>query len=275
MRIDTLAILGVGLMGASVGLAAKARGVARRVIGFDTNREHIKIAEENGSIESSCADIEEAQLIVVCTPVDLIAEQISKIARELPLDAVVTDLGSTKRRIVMAVERDNRNVNYVGSHPMAGSEKKGPSFARGDMFEGRPVILTPTLRTSERALKVVTDFWTALGSRVVTMSPEEHDAAVAAVSHLPHAVSAALAGCTDLNLVPISAGGWRDTTRVAGAGPGIWTPIFRENREAVIAALDHFSDHLVGFRRLLEADDGLGITAWLADAKRVRDALGS
>ena len=88
-------------------------------------------------------------------------------------------------------------------------------------------------------------------------------------------VSAALAGCTDLNLVPVSAGGWRDTTRVAGAGPGIWTPIFRENREAVIAALDHFSDHLAGFRRLLEADDGPGITAWLVDAKRVRDALGS
>jgi len=110
---------------------------------------------------------------------------------------------------------------------------------------------------------------------VLTMSPGEHDRAVAAVSHLPHAVAAALAGQTDPELLPLSAGGFRDTTRVAAAGPGIWTPIFRENRDAVLASLDRFSDHLASFRELLAADDGPGLSAWLADAKRVRDALGS
>ncbi|MFO0936259.1 MAG: prephenate dehydrogenase/arogenate dehydrogenase family protein [Gemmataceae bacterium] len=273
--IDTLAIIGVGLMGASVGLAAKSRGLARRIIGFDSDPEHLRIAEAYEGIETTNVRIQDAQLIIVCTPVDRIAAEIVRLEGQIPPSAVITDLGSTKQRIVEAVELSSIHNQYVGSHPMAGSEKKGPAFANPELFAGRPVILTPTARTQEQPLKTVSDFWTALGCRVVRMSPKEHDAAVAAVSHLPHAVASALAGCTDISLVPVSAGGWRDTTRVAGAGPGIWTPIFRENRDAVIAALHHFSDHLASFRRLLEADDGPGITAWLADAKRVRDALGS
>ena len=279
MKIDTLAIVGVGLMGASVGAAALAKGVARQVIGVDTSIKHLESAFRNRSITAVASHVDlavrESDFVVVCTPVDSIANLVVEASRCAEPHAVITDVGSTKRRIVEAVEKLAPSARYVGSHPMAGSEKKGPDFARNDLFDNRPVILTCTNRTDPKITQLVTDFWNALGSRVVTMTPEEHDAAVAAVSHLPHAVSAALAGCTDLNLVPVSAGGWRDTTRVAGAGPGIWTPIFRENREAVIAALDHFSDHLAGFRRLLEADDGPGITAWLVDAKRVRDALGS
>ena len=274
MEIETLAIVGVGLIGASIGAAAKSHGVARHVVGIDTNHEHLHTALANRFIDAVAESVKEADFIVVCVPVDQIADCVIEAARIVRSDAVITDAGSTKGRIVDAVSRHSIG-NFVGSHPMAGSEKKGPAYARADLFHDRPVILTPTHNADDRLTQRVGAFWQQLGARVVRMTPESHDRAVAAVSHLPHAVAAALAGQTDPDLLPLSAGGFRDTTRVAGAGPGIWTPIFRENRAAVLAALDHFSDHLARFRALLAADDGPGLTAWLAEAKRVRDALGS
>jgi cyclohexadieny/prephenate dehydrogenase len=274
MEIETLAIVGVGLIGASVGAAAKSYGVARRVIGVDTNKDHLRIARENHAIDDCADSLESADFIAVCVPVDRIASCIVDAARGANPNVVITDAGSTKGGIVSAVKRHAVN-RFVGSHPMAGSEKKGPAYARNDLFLDRPVILTPDESTDPQALTIVETFWRHLGGRVLTMSPAEHDQAVAAVSHLPHAVAAALAGQTDPKLIPLSAGGFRDTTRVAAAGPGIWMPIFRENREAVLLALDHFSDHLARFRELLVADDGPGLSAWLADAKRVRDVLGS
>lgn len=274
MEIETLAIVGVGLIGASIGAAAKSHGVAKRVVGIDTNTEHLRLARANQFIDSSAESVKDVDFIVVCVPVDRIAESIIDAARIVSPNVMITDAGSTKSRIVDAVSR-HAIRNYVGSHPMAGSEKKGPAHARADLFHSRPVILTPTHQTDDRVSQRVSAFWQQLGAHIVQMSPESHDRAVAAVSHLPHVVAAALAGQTDSNLLPLSAGGFRDTTRVAGAGPGIWTPIFRENREAVLDALDHFSDHLARFRELLAADDGPGLSAWLADAKQVRDALGS
>jgi cyclohexadieny/prephenate dehydrogenase len=271
MHVDTLAIVGVGLIGASVGAAAKARGAARHVVGLDANPEHLRTAIENGSIDTATDTVARADLVIVCTPVDQIAGHVLAAARDAKPGTPITDVGSTKGKIVAAAT----HPFFVPAHPMAGSEKKGPAFARADLFDGRPVMLTPTERTDERAIARVAQFWESLGSRVVRVTALEHDRIVAAVSHLPHAIAACLAGCTNLADVPLSAGGWRDTTRVAGAGAGIWTPIFRENRAAILAALDDFTDHLAGFRRLLEADDGPGLTAWLADAKRVRDALGS
>ena len=274
MEIETLAIVGVGLIGASIGAAAKSHGVARRVVGIDTNPEHIRTALANQFIDVAVETVKNADFIVVCVPVDQIAERVIDAAHVVPSNAAITDAGSTKGRIVDAVNRHSIG-NFVGSHPMAGSEKKGPAHARADLFHDRPVILTPTLRTDELLTQRVGAFWQQLGARVVHMTPESHDGAVAAVSHLPHVVAAALAGQTDPTLLPLSAGGFRDTTRVAGAGPGIWTPIFRENRDAVLDALNHFSDHLARFRELLAADDGPGLSAWLADAKQVRDDLGS
>lgn len=274
MEIETLAIVGVGLIGASIGAAAKSRGVVRQVVGVDSNSDHLRIARENGSIDRVAESIEIADFIVVCVPVDRIAACVMDASRVVKSNTIITDVGSTKSRIVAAVKQHGVN-NFVGSHPMAGSEKKGPGFAWSDLFLDRPVILTPDELTDRVVIGRVESFWRRLGGRVVTMSPELHDQAVAAVSHLPHAVAAALAGQTDPELLPLSAGGFRDTTRVAAAGPGIWTPIFRENRDAVLTALDRFSDHLARFRELLAADDGPAMSAWLADAKQVRDALGS
>jgi prephenate dehydrogenase len=158
---------------------------------------------------------------------------------------------------------------------MAGSEKKGAAFARADLFENRATVVTPTADTDPGAAEGVVEFWRSLGSRVVVMPPGDHDTAVAFVSHLPHAVAAALAGVVDPGFLPIAAGGFRDTTRIAAAAPAIWEPIFRTNRDAVLAAAEVFAARFDEFRRLLESGDGPGLVRWLSEGKRVRDAVGS
>lgn len=279
MRIDTLTIVGVGLIGGSVGLAAKARGMAGRVIGVDHDPTALVAAVSLGAIDGA-DDLSHAaaaaDLVIVCTPVDVIAGQVLAAATAAKPGTILTDAGSTKGSIVDRVDRDlPAGVFFVGGHPMAGSERKGPAAARADLFVGRAAIVTETPSTDPAAWQRVADFWTALGSRPVKMAPRQHDEAVAMVSHLPHAVAACLAGMMPLDLLPVSAGGFRDTTRVAGAGPGIWEPIFRANRDAVLTACDRFADHWARFRAMVAADDGPGLARWLADAKRVRDALGS
>jgi prephenate dehydrogenase len=280
MRVETLAIVGVGLIGGSAGLAAKARGVAGRVIGTDCNPAALDEAIRVGAIDDAITDLSSAvrtaDLVLVCTPVDVIAEHVLAVAKQARPGTIITDTGSTKHAIVSRVDREMpAGVFFVGGHPMAGSEKKGPHFSRPDLFTGRAVILTHGPYDNESVWHTVADFWIELGGKPVQMTPQDHDDAVAMVSHLPHAVASCLAGMMPLDLLPISAGGFRDTTRVAGAGPGIWEPIFRANRDAVLAAADRFADHWDQFRALVRADDGPGLARWLADAKRVRDALGS
>jgi prephenate dehydrogenase len=273
--MKSIAIVGVGLMGASVGLSAKSHGVADKILGYDSNPDHLKMAYDRGVIDGVLCDSDQPEIIIVATPVHVLVDHVIEFGRKFANCAVITDVGSTKQRVVNTLSNLHGEIPYVGSHPMAGSEKKGPSFARPDLLENRPVILTPTPNTYRRVIDRVHDFWAALGGKVVLMTAEEHDQTIAAVSHLPHAVASALAGCTNPDLLSLSAGGWRDTTRVAAAGAGIWTPIFRENRKALLASLDLFSNNISTFRKLLEADDAAGLTAWLEQAKQVRDALGS
>jgi prephenate dehydrogenase len=280
MRIDTLTIVGVGLLGGSVGLAAHARGIVKRVIGVGRDRGRLEAARTAGAIgdiADGLADgVRGADLVVFCTPVDCIAGQVAEAAPYSKSGAILTDVGSTKTNIVAAlVGRLPAGVVFVGCHPMAGSEKAGVEFARADLFEDRVAIVTPTLSSPPFAVNTLERFWQALGSRVIRMSPEEHDRAVAGTSHVPHAAAAALARALPADLLPLAATGFRDTTRVASGDPELWAAIFRANRPAVLTGLGRFADHLAEFRQLLEADDGPGLVRWLTEGKRTRDALGS
>jgi prephenate dehydrogenase len=165
-------------------------------------------------------------------------------------------------------------VVFVGSHPLAGSEKRGPEHAQAHLFQGRLTIVTRTPRTDPVALERIVSFWQALGSRVQILDPEEHDRALALTSHLPHLVASALAGLLPSGLHELTATGFRDTTRVASGDPSLWTGIFRQNRASVLEVLDRLGEHLAGFRAALAADDAALIDNWLAQGKRGRDALG-
>ncbi len=281
MQLDQLTIIGVGLIGGSVGLAAKTHGIARKIVGVGRDERSLARAQSVGAIDSFTTSLEEGvsatDLVVVCTPVDRVAQDVIAVALASPPKAVITDAGSTKGNIVreLAGKMPVGRAMFVGSHPLAGSEKKGSSNSRGDLFESRLVIVTPTSDTDMEAAALVELFWQQLGARVIRMDPFDHDEALAVTSHLPHAAAAGLAGVTPVGLLSLTAGGFRDCTRVASGDPQLWAAIFEANRDAVLTATDKFLDRMTDFRRTLAAGDVAGLTKWLAEAKQVRDALGS
>jgi prephenate dehydrogenase len=278
--VGTLAIVGVGLIGGSIGLAAKRRGVARRVLGVGRQQSSLDEALAVGAVDEVFLDAAEAlrraNLAVFCTPVDRIAEQVVDLASVCAAGTLLTDAGSTKAGIVHNIEgRLPAGVAFVGSHPLAGSEKRGPGFADAALFQGRLTVVTQTPRTDPAALEKITGFWRALGSRVRIMSPEDHDRALALTSHLPHLAAAALVGLLPAELRELTATGFRDTTRIASGDPELWTGIFAQNRPAMMEAVGQLQDWLSGFKTALLAEDWYTIDALLAQAKRTRDALGS
>jgi cyclohexadieny/prephenate dehydrogenase len=280
MLVRTLTIVGVGLIGGSIGLAAKKRGVAERVIGVGRDPGNLAKARDLGAIDHGSTDlndaVRDADLIVFCTPVDRIAEQIIQASQHCRSGAILTDAGSTKQTIVQTVEADlKKGVHFVGSHPLAGSERKGVENAQTDLFNHRLTILTPTAETLEAALTLVARFWAALGSRVRMMMPEEHDQALAFTSHLPHLIASSLAGVLPDEWRDLTATGFRDTTRIAAGEPEVWTPIFQHNRPALLSALAQLEQRLGEFRQAITNDDIVQIDQFLTQGKKVRDALGS
>lgn len=279
--MEQLTIVGVGLIGGSIGLAAKRSGVARRVVGVGRDEHTLARAVALGAIDHYSSTLAEAvagaDLVVVCTPVDRVATDAVAAAVAAPPRAVITDAGSTKANVVreVAASLPAGSAPFVGSHPLAGSEKKGSAYSRADLFDDRLVIVTPTAETDREAVSVVELFWQSLGARVVRMDPVEHDEALATTSHLPHAVAAALASVTPIQWLTLTAGGFRDTTRIAAGDPELWAAIFEANRDAVLAATDRFSASLAAFRTAVLANDRAAVVRWLADGKRIRDSLGT
>lgn len=277
---NSVAIVGVGLIGGSVGLALRRRGLADRVIGIGRREESLEVAKSRGAVTATttelAAGVADAELVIVCTPVDQIVAHVREAAEHCPPGALVTDAGSTKASIVAQLGGDlGRDVRFVGSHPLAGGEKTGPAVADAELFVGRVVVVTPTSKTRPQDGEKIARLWTQLGARVIEMSPEAHDHAVASTSHLPHVVAAALAAAVPQENLHLGAGGLRDTTRIAAGDAELWTQILLDNRAHVLAALDVFDQTLAEFRSALEAGDRQQLKQALNQAKRKRDALGS
>jgi cyclohexadieny/prephenate dehydrogenase len=280
MKIKTLTIVGVGLIGGSIGLAAKRRKVAERVLGTGRRQASLNQALAIGAIDEAFLDlataVHRAEVAVFCTPVDRIAEQVLDSAPGCAPGTLLTDAGSTKAEMVRRVEgRLPQGVAFVGSHPLAGSERRGAEHADADLFQDRLTIVTRTPATDPAALERISAFWRALGSRVQVMDPEAHDQALAMTSHLPHLLAAALAGVLPPKLQELTASGFRDTTRVAAGDPALWTGIFAQNRLAVLDALQRLDEQLTRFREALVLGNWTAVGDLLAQAKKVRDALGS
>jgi prephenate dehydrogenase len=278
VSIPTLTIVGVGLIGGSIGLAVKQRELAGRVIGVGRRQASLQQALNRGAIDEGFVDLREAvgqaDVAVFCTPVELIPEQILSAAPRCKSGALLTDAGSTKAALVRTLDgRMPAGVSFVGSHPLAGSEKRGPEHADAHLFDGKVTVITPTAGTDEGVVDQVSAFWRALGSEVLVMGAEEHDRALALTSHVPHLVAAALVALLTRDLIPLTASGFRDTTRVAAGDPAIWTGIFLQNRQAVLADLDRLGASLDHFRRALERSDRVALDRLLTQAKLMRDAI--
>ncbi len=276
-KIDTLAVVGTGLIGSSVARAARARGVVRRIVGIDRSVAHRERALTLGIVDEASAELGNAsgaEVVVFCTPVDAIAGQVLALAPACAAGTLLTDVGSTKEEIVAEVESSlPAGVSFVGGHPLAGSEKGGPDHASAHLFQGRLTVLTRTTRTDPSALARATAFWEGLGARVKVMAPDEHDRALAVTSHLPHLAASALAGMLPPELYELTASGFRDTTRLAESDPSLWAAICRQNRAAVLRALELLRDRLESFHQALASNDAEALIELLAKGKKVKQAL--
>jgi prephenate dehydrogenase len=279
-RFGTVAIIGVGLIGGSIGLAMRKLGLADRVVGVGRRQSSLRSARRVGAVTNTTIDlakgVAEAELVVVCSPVGGIVDHVRGAAEHCPAHTLITDAGSTKRSIVEALDDGlPRGCRFLGSHPLAGSEKTGPSHARAELFEGRLAIVTPTRNTRPADYDRIERFWSDLGSVVVRMSADEHDRAMAITSHLPHAVAAALATTLPEACFRLSGTGFRDTTRLAAGSPELWTQIISLNRDNVLAALARFEEQLATLRTAIYEDDLSALNDLLGKAKKNRDALGN
>lgn len=274
-------IVGVGLIGGSIGLALKERGLAETIVGVGRRQQSLDRAANVGAIDASTTDLDEgvrhAELVVIASPVSAIAGQVVQALAASGEEAFVTDAGSTKAAIVAEVSSSCQggDSRFIGSHPLAGDHRSGPEYARANLLEGRVVVVTPQEGSAEEGIAKVESFWQNLGARVVSMSPEEHDEALAATSHLPHVVASVLAGATPEKWLSLVASGWEDTTRVAAGDAELWTQIFSQNRPAVLAVIDNFQQELDDLKTSLSQQDWDKLKDTLQNAKRIRDALGN
>jgi prephenate dehydrogenase len=268
-----------------VALAARRAGVAARVIGYDQEPAAAATARERGIVDETTATPEEAvagaALVVLAAPVGSLGALAGRIARAVSPDALVIDVGSVKSAVVAAVEAAMPTGRFVGCHPMAGNERSGPSAADPALFRDRLCFVCPGGRASPAAVEQATAFWQALGARVLPIAAEPHDAAMAAVSHLPHVAAFALAASLSERLPELQKGGpagasttsLRDTTRIAGSSPAVWRDIFLQNRTHLLPLVRALEGQVAAVRAAIEANDPRALEALLATGRAAREAL--
>jgi prephenate dehydrogenase len=280
---EKLVVCGIGLIGGSFALALREAGMVRRVVGIGRSPASVQAALERGVIDEAATDwsqaLEGADLVLLATPVGQMESQMQALTPHLGSAALVTDGGSTKRDVVAAARRQfgARIGQFVPSHPIAGAEKSGVAAAGADLYRGRRVVMTRLPENSEAALARVRSAWEACGASVAQMSPEEHDAVFAAVSHLPHLLAFALVDefaqrPESEKLFGFAAGGFRDFTRIAGSHPEMWRDICIANRDCLLAELGSYEAELARLRGALERADGPALEQAFGRARAARQA---
>ncbi len=284
MKIKRIALIGVGLIGGSLGMALKQdRKFAGTVVGVGRNQEKLKLARSLGAVDEITTDIrrgvEKVELVVVTTPVETIAPLVKRILPCIRPQTVITDAGSIKAPVVESVESLTPRPLFVGSHPLAGSEKSGVRHARKDLFKDAVCVVTPTVRTDREALFLVTRLWRNVGCRVVELSPCQHDQWVAVSSHLPHVLASSLVEITarlarkDKRVKQVLAASFMDLSRVASSDPELWSQILLGNREAVLRGIRLFQREVASFARILKEGKGRRVKARLRRGKMFRYSL--
>jgi prephenate dehydrogenase len=276
--LEQLTILAPGLIGGSVARAARARGVARRIVIWSRRPEsRLALGEQawcSATFETPEEAVKGADFVVIAAPVDRILPLVRQVAPHLKAGAVVCDVGSVKGEISrQGHEALKGGAHFVGAHPMAGSEKTGWEHSSADLFEGRTCFVTPVPDTPADAVTRVARFWKDLGAEVVTLDPDKHDEIVAHISHLPQVLASSLCAflsTRDSSWRNFAGGGLRDTTRIAASDPKLWRTILEENRDEILRALRHFQDDLQGFQAALANRDYIEVAARLERGRAYR-----
>lgn len=280
--LDKLVIVGVGLIGGSVALAARRSNLARRIVGVGRAGEGMNAALELGvidAVEPLEQAVANADLVLLAMPVGQMPQVMAAMGPHLGAKTLITDAGSTKGDVAQAA-RDHLGdalPRFIPGHPIAGAEKSGVTAAKAELFDSKNVVLTPIAENSTRDVDAIGDFWRGCGAYVIEMSVELHDRIFAAVSHLPHVLAFALveeiARRPDADqLFAFAAGGFRDFSRIAGSSPEMWRDICLANRPAVLSELDAYIARLLQIRGLIDAADGAALAESFEHARNARNA---
>lgn len=276
--LESVSILGLGLLGGSLGLAISRVFPDVRRVGFSHREITRRKALESGVVDkvfpTAAQAVEKSQLVVLASPIGTFADLMEEMSSHLPRGCIVTDVGSTKvlpQR--WARKYLPRNVEFLGSHPMAGSEQRGVEFARDDLFYGAYCVLTPTPKTKKSTTKLLVDFWRSLGMLVDQMSPARHDRVVGRISHLPHVLAMTLMNVSDSKELLLCGKGFLDTTRIASGPPGVWHDILMGNAENTAGAIEKIIKELGEVKKALRSSDGKAIVKKLSSAQSKRNDL--
>lgn len=286
-KFSQVAIIGVGLIGGSLGMILRQAGWVESIVGVGRSVDNLKTAVAMGAIDRYVADpiegVREADLVVLATPVDTYRQHLTQWGASLKPGAIVTDVGSVKGQLVVESEALlPPQVRFVGAHPIAGKEKTGVAAGSTTLFAGARCIVTPTKTTDPAAMEAIVRMWELTGSIVLTMDPHVHDMILGAVSHLPHVAAFALMNALgdvrdhrvpELDLAAHSGGGLRDTTRIAASSPEMWRDICLWNRENLITLIETYETHLGRFKQMIQAGDGPGLEQAMERAKQLRETL--
>jgi len=272
---NKVVIIGTGLIGGSLGLDLKKRHLAGQVVGLSRKKKNANLAKKSGAIDSVAASLDavrDADLVILAAPVEAIIDLAAEIANKLKKDSIVIDVGSSKERIVSKLSA--LIPNFLGCHPLAGSEKRGAANLGAGIFSGSVCVITPTPKTDKRILAKIKLLWQKLGASVVILSAKKHDRILASTSHLPHAIAFSLIGSIPDQFLSLSSGGLKDTTRIAASDANLWTQIFLSNRANLLAALYSFQTKLDALKLALKSKNKRLLTRILGSAEKKRKKLG-
>ena len=279
--VEKLCVLAPGLLGASVAMACRKNRTAHSIAIW--SRRASSRAKLMG--QTWCDEVSDdpskaaadADIVVICTPVDFIVPVYNEIRSSLKPGSIVTDVGSTKRVICRQANAANgSNSNFVGSHPMAGSEKTSMDHADEDLFVNKPCIVTPLENSNDASVRQIIRFWKSLGALTFVKTPEDHDEIVAHISHLPHLLASSLCHFLDkrpADWEPLTSSGLHDSTRIASGDPSLWKAIFETNRDEIKRALSNYQDELQRIQSALTNNNMVELVSILEKAKKYRDRL--
>jgi cyclohexadieny/prephenate dehydrogenase len=284
MSIDRVAIIGLGLLGGSIGLAVRARGLPIATTGWDRDPAVRARAAERGLADQVCdtpeAAVADADLVILCVPVGAMGEAARAIAPGLKSDVIISDVGSSKEAVAEALAEALPGVCVIPAHPVAGTEQSGPEAGFATLFAGRWCIITPPEGVDPAALDALSAFWTMLGSKVELMDAAHHDLVLAVTSHIPHLIAYTIVGTasdledvTQSEVIKYSAGGFRDFTRIAASDPVMWRDVFLTNRQAVLEMLGRFTEDLTALQRAIRSGDGDTLFELFTRTRAIRRAV--
>jgi cyclohexadieny/prephenate dehydrogenase len=284
MSFERVAIIGLGLLGGSIGLAVAEHLPDIATTGYDADPAVRRRAAERGLVgtvcESAAEAVSEADLVILCVPVGAMDEAARGFAQALPEGALVSDVGSSKQSITRALAEALPGRAVIPAHPVAGTEHSGPDAGFAALFHQRWCILTPPAEADPLHIRGLSSFWMALGARVEVMDAEHHDLVLAVTSHIPHLIAYTIVGtASDLEevtrgeVIKYSAGGFRDFTRIAASDPTMWRDVFLNNREAVLEMLDRFLTDLEQVREAIRAGDGESMFELFTRTRAIRRSI--